>query len=304
MAIACAAASGKPTSSPGSAATNLPSFKPAWHGPGSHRARRAHLQGDPRSSRCAGHLLTTDASIGIALAPQDGTDLDQLLKNADLAMYAAKADGRRTYRFFEPTMDARVKRAASLEMDLRKAIADGGLELHYQPLVNLQRQQISGCEAFCAGATPSSRHDLAGAIHPGCRRHRPDQPARRMGAEHGVRRSCNMAGPHQGRGQRLAGSVPEPRRLRSRSRPHLRLRAFRRTGWNWRSPRPSCIRDDEADARHAASIEPLGVRIALDDFGTGYSSLSYLHRFPFDKIKIDRSFINEHRRTRADLPPL
>jgi diguanylate cyclase (GGDEF)-like protein len=75
---------------------------------------------------CVGHLLTTDASIGIALAPQDSSDLDQLLKNADLAMYEAKADGRRTYRFFEPGMDARVNALRTLELDLRQAIADGG----------------------------------------------------------------------------------------------------------------------------------------------------------------------------------
>ena len=79
--------------------------------------------------------MTTDASIGIALAPHDGTDLDQLLKNADLAMYEAKADGRRTYRFFEPGMDARVHALRMLELDLRQAIADGGFEIHYQPLV-------------------------------------------------------------------------------------------------------------------------------------------------------------------------
>src|SRR5665647_2751805 len=84
---------------------------------------------------CVGHLLTTDASIGIALAPQDSSDLDQLLKNADLAMYEAKADGRRTYRFFEPGMDARVKALRILELELRQAIADGGFEIHYQPLV-------------------------------------------------------------------------------------------------------------------------------------------------------------------------
>ena len=76
---------------------------------------------------CFGHLLTTDASIGIALAPQDGTDLDHLLKNADLAMYEAKADGRRTYRFFEAGMGARVHALRTLELDLRQAIADDGI---------------------------------------------------------------------------------------------------------------------------------------------------------------------------------
>lgn len=93
---------------------------------------------------CAGHLLTTDASIGVAVAPQDGADLDQLLKNADLAMYEAKSDGRRTYRFFEPGMGARVHALRTLELDLRRAIAEGGFEVYYQPVVNLRENRIAG----------------------------------------------------------------------------------------------------------------------------------------------------------------
>ena len=106
---------------------------------------------------CVGHLLTADASIGIALAPQHGADLDQLLKNADLAMYGAKADGRRTYRFFEPAMEARVKALRTLEMDLRQAIADGGFEIHYQPLVRSGATTGSpAARRCCAGAIPSA----------------------------------------------------------------------------------------------------------------------------------------------------
>src|SRR6202011_3889088 len=104
---------------------------------------------------CLGHQLAADASIGIALAPQDGTDLDQLLKNADLAMYEAKADGRRTYRFFEPGMDARVKALRTLELDLRQAITNGGFELHYQPLVSLADGKINGGEALLRWRHPS-----------------------------------------------------------------------------------------------------------------------------------------------------
>jgi diguanylate cyclase (GGDEF)-like protein/PAS domain S-box-containing protein len=95
-----------------------------------------------------GHQLTADASIGISLAPDDATDPDKLLKNADLAMYGAKADGRGTYRFFELIMDARIKERRALEFDLREAITSGGLELYYQPIVNLRDDKISGCEAL------------------------------------------------------------------------------------------------------------------------------------------------------------
>jgi len=113
------------------------------------------------SHECAGQLLTTDASIGIALAPQDGTDLDQLMKNADLALYAAKGGGRRTYRFFQPGMDARVKALRLLEQDLRRAIADGGFALCYQPLVSIPSNRITGCEALLRW-----RHPERGWISP------------------------------------------------------------------------------------------------------------------------------------------
>ena len=105
--------------------------------------------------------MTTDASIGIALAPEHGVDLDQILKNADLAMYAAKSAGRRTYRFFEPDMDAQVKARRKLEMDLRQAIADEALEVYYQPCVSLADNRITGCEALVRW-----RHPERGMISP------------------------------------------------------------------------------------------------------------------------------------------
>jgi len=110
---------------------------------------------------CLGHRVTTDASIGVALAPQHGVDLEQILKNADLAMYAAKSAGRRTWRFFEPEMDARVKSRRILEIDLRQAIADGALEIHYQPCVSLCDNNITGCEALVRW-----RHPERGMISP------------------------------------------------------------------------------------------------------------------------------------------
>jgi len=110
---------------------------------------------------CTGHLITTDASIGIALAPGDGLGIDRLLRNADLALYGAKGDGRRTYRFFEAGMDARAKARRSLELELRQAIADGGLEVYYQPVVNLEDGKISSCEALLRW-----RHPERGMIAP------------------------------------------------------------------------------------------------------------------------------------------
>src|SRR3954453_8044989 len=111
--------------------------------------------------QCLGHHLSTDASIGIALAPQDGTELDQLIKNADLAMYGAKAEGRRTHRFFEPEMDASAKARLSLEQDLRQALVNGGFEIHYQPLVDLRTNEVTGCEALLRW-----RHPERGMVSP------------------------------------------------------------------------------------------------------------------------------------------
>ena len=137
--------------------------------------------------QCLGHQLSTDASIGIALAPQDGTDLDQLIKNADLAMYGAKAEGRRTYRFFEPAMDARAKARLTMEQDLRQAMVDGGFEIHYQPLVDLDSDEVTGCEALLRWRHPRTRHGLAGGVHPGRRGNRLDRRTRRMGAANRLR---------------------------------------------------------------------------------------------------------------------
>jgi diguanylate cyclase (GGDEF)-like protein/PAS domain S-box-containing protein len=240
---------------------------------------------------CLGHQVTTDASIGIALAPHDGTDLDQLLKSADLAMYGAKADGRRTYRFFEADMDARVKARRTLELDIRKALADGAFELHYQPVVNFRSNGIVGCEALLRW-----RHPVRGVISPaefipiaeetGLICEIGDWALATACAEathwpSNIRLAVNVS-PVQFRGQ--AFSLKVANTLAATGLPANRLEL--------EITEAVLIRDDEAARTLLQHLRSLGVRIALDDFGTGYSSLSYLRRFPFDKIKIDRSFVD------------
>ena len=110
---------------------------------------------------CNGHQLASDASIGVAIAPRHGTDLFGLLKSADLAMYAAKAAGRRTYRFFDPAMEAEANRRRELERDLRNALADNEFEIHYQPLVDLKTDEVTGCEALLRW-----RHPVRGMVSP------------------------------------------------------------------------------------------------------------------------------------------
>jgi diguanylate cyclase (GGDEF)-like protein len=244
-----------------------------------------------QTCECEGHLITTDASIGIALA-EAGANLHQLLKNADLAMYAAKSAGRRTYRFFEPGMDARVKARHILETDLRQAIADGGLEVYYQPCVSLRDDRITGCEALLRW-----RHPERGMISPaefipiaeetGLINHIGEWVLATACAEAAtwpddVKIAVNVS-PVQFRSGTLALKIVAA--LAASGLPASRLEL--------EITEAVLIRDDEAALAILHQLRGIGVRIALDDFGTGYSSLSYLQRFPFDKIKIDRCFVDD-----------
>ena len=199
-----------PISSRGSAATNSPSSRPRSSPPPTSPSSSTRVFDAIREPfECLGHQVTTDASIGIALAPEHGIDLDQILKNADLAMYAAKAAGRRTYRFFEPDMDAQVRARRKLELDLRQAIADDGARGLLPALRQPAGQHDHRLRGAGALAPSRARHDLARRIHSDRRRDRPDQPARRMGADDGLRGGRDLARRHQARGQRLAGAVQE-----------------------------------------------------------------------------------------------
>ena len=239
----------------------------------------------------AEHHVVIDASIGIAIAPGDGTDADSLLKNADLALYSAKGAGRGTYHFFEQEMDVRMMERRSLEIDLRAALTNGEFELHYQPLIDLQSGAVSGCEALLRWNQPQR-----GAVSP--------QVFIPLAEETGLitsigewvlRTACRAASswpeevtvavnvsPIQFRGKGLVQTVTNalaasglaPRRLEVEITETVLLE-----------------RTDETLAI-LNQLHGLGVRISMDDFGTGYSSLSYLQKFPFDKIKIDRAFIS------------
>jgi len=241
---------------------------------------------------CFGHQLSTDASIGIALAPEHGVDLDQILKNADLAMYAAKSAGRRTYRFFEPDMDAQVKARRKLELDLRQAIADEALEVHYQPCVSLADNTITGCEALVRW-----RHPERGMISPAEFIPIAEETGliNQLG-EWVLETACAEASKWPG-DIRLAVNV-SPVQFRSGTLALKIVAALAESGLpasrlELEITEAVLIRDDDAALAILHQLRGIGVRIALDDFGTGYSSLSYLQRFPFDKIKIDRCFVND-----------
>ncbi|HYI26503.1 MAG TPA: EAL domain-containing protein [Bradyrhizobium sp.] len=241
---------------------------------------------------CLGHSLGSDASIGVAIAPRHGTDLFGLLKSADLAMYAAKAAGRRTHRFFEPSMEAQANLRRELERDLRTAIAEGGFEIHYQPIVDLRSNDIAGCEALLRW-----RHPVRGMVSPAD--FIPVAEETGLIEEIGqwvLRTACAEAAGWPGH-IRVAVNV-SPVQFRSSTLSLKVATALADTGLDPRRleleiTEAVLIADDDAALVALNQLRALGVHIALDDFGTGYSSLSYLQLFPFDKIKIDRSFVKE-----------
>jgi diguanylate cyclase (GGDEF)-like protein/PAS domain S-box-containing protein len=239
-----------------------------------------------------GHQLVADASIGIAIAPDDGREPDQLLKNADLALYGAKADGRGTYRFFEADMDARMKARRALEEDLRKALTRGEFELYYQPLLHLRGDRISTCEALIRW-----NHPVRGLISP--------TEFIPLAEETGLivpigewvlRRACADAADWPSDVRVAVNLSAVQFKLPALS--EIVIGALAAAGLEpgrleLEITESVLMQNSAAVSSTLRELHRLGVRFAMDDFGTGYSSLSYLRSFPIDKIKIDRSFVSD-----------
>ncbi len=240
----------------------------------------------------SGHNVVIGTSVGIAIAPKDGTTPDELLKNADLALYRAKTDGRATYRFFEPGMDAELQGRRLLELDLRKALGAGEFELHYQPVVDLASGAITGCEALLRW-----RHPARGMV----------PPATFIGiaediglivpiGEWVLRQACTQAARWPA-AIKVAVNL-SPLQLVSRDLLHTVVLALANSGLSatrleLEITESVFLQDNENTLAILNELRGLGVGIAMDDFGTGYSSLSYLRSFPFDKIKLDQSFVRD-----------
>jgi diguanylate cyclase (GGDEF)-like protein len=239
-----------------------------------------------------GHQAVIGASVGIAVAPSDASDPDQLLKNADLALYRAKKDGGRAYRFFEPEMDALMQTRRALELDLRKALVNGEFELYYQPLVNIESQAICGFEALLRW-----HHPERGLIPPGDFIPLAEETALIVPiGEWVLRQACEEAA-RWPRNIDLAVNL-SPVQFKNPHLCQLVMTALARSGLESRRleleiTESVLLLNSESTLATLHRLRGLGVRISMDDFGTGYSSLSYLRSFPFDKIKIDRSFVHD-----------
>ena len=244
-----------------------------------------------RSYMVEGHLINIGASVGVALAPADGNDPHDLIKNADLALYRAKADGRDTFRFFTPEMSAQVEARRRLELDLRKALAMREFELFYQPQLNLETDRIIGCEALIRW-----RHPTRGTVSPAEFIPLAEEIGLIVGiGEWVIRTACKEAArwpdaltvavnlsPAQFQSKKLVATVASALAASGLAPRRLELEITEGV----------LLQESEANLATLHALRALGLRISMDDFGTGYSSLSYLRSFPFDKIKIDRSFVS------------
>jgi diguanylate cyclase (GGDEF)-like protein len=239
-----------------------------------------------------GHIVVTETSIGIAVAPDNGTLFDELLKNADMALYRAKADGRGTFRFFEPEMDASIKARRALENSLREALMEGQFTLHYQPILNLDDNRIPCCEALIRW-----RHPERGMVAPG----EFIPVAEEMGlivaiGEWVLRQACADAATWPGN-TKVAVNLSPIQMLNSNLVPvvigALAAAGLPASRLELEITESVLMQNTEATVAALHQLRGLGVKISMDDFGTGFSSLSYLRRFPFDKLKIDRCFISD-----------
>jgi diguanylate cyclase (GGDEF)-like protein len=252
----------------------------------------------------AGSPVTSDASLGIAIAREDGDDLETLLSNADLALYAAKAAGRHGHCFYDPQMSAAAALRHALETELRVArligFAEAGFAVHYQPVADLGSGRITGCEALLRW-----RHPSRGTISPaefipaaehcgviGALGHWVLETACRTAAQWpgALRIAVNMS-PTQIAEEGIVARIGEV--LAATGLPPERLEL--------EITEAVLVRDTHRTAELLAELRLLGIHLVLDDFGTGYSSLSYLHQFDFDKIKIDRSFVQQMTQSPASL---
>jgi diguanylate cyclase (GGDEF)-like protein len=239
-----------------------------------------------------GHQVVVSTSVGIAIAPGDGGSTELLLRNADMALYRAKSDGRSTFRYFEPEMDEQLQARRALEMDLRNAVANNEFQVFYQPQVDTITEQVTGCEALLRWHSPTRGMVPPSQFIP---------LAEEIGlivpiGEWVLKQACCDAATWP-KPVRVAVNL-SPAQFKSRSVVQSVINALAASGLDasrleLEITESVLLHDNEATIATLHQLRGFGIKISMDDFGTGYSSLSYLRSFPFDKIKIDRSFIKD-----------
>lgn len=239
-----------------------------------------------------GQPIHLGASIGIAMAPDDGDDPAELMRNADLALYAVKADGRGLFRRYDPSLDEKMRQRRAIEAGLRLALAEGQMELHYQPLVDSKTGCITSAEALVRW-----NHPVRGLVPPldfiGI--------AEETGlivplGEWVLNTACAEAATWPGE-MRVAVNL-SPAQFRERSLVPVIVAALNSAGLapgrlELEITEGVLLSDEAGTLATLNELRSLGIHVSMDDFGTGYSSLSYLRKFPFDKIKIDQSFVRQ-----------
>jgi diguanylate cyclase (GGDEF)-like protein len=239
-----------------------------------------------------GHQVVVGTSVGIAIAPDDGTVPDQLIKNADLALYRSKAEGGNAYCFFEAQMDARMQERRSIEIDLRKALANREFALNYQPIVSLKTGAVKTCEALIRwhqperGLVPPLEFipiaEETGLICPIGDWVLNQACSDAMAWPEDIAVAVNVS-PVQFKAGDLFRAVAGA--LEKSGLPASRLEL---------EITESVLMHDSSETLAVLhKLKDIGIRIAMDDFGTGYSSIGYLRSFPFDRIKIDQSFVSD-----------
>ncbi len=239
-----------------------------------------------------GYRISSSVSIGIAIGPRDGRNADDLLMAADLALNTVKADGRGAYRFYHASMNTELNERRQIEMDLREAIERNALELHYQPIMDLKDNVVSGFECLARW-----RHPSKGMVPPAVFIPIAEDSGLILAlGEWALREACRAAAqwpndlnvsvnlsPVQFSAPNLVEVIAAILAETGLPANRLELEITERIVMDKTGSTPIMLR----------RLKQLGVRIALDDFGTGFSSLSYLRSFPFDKIKVDRAFISD-----------